>query len=114
MPREPASPTSSSSVREIAEVRVDVSVVRDVVAPVQIRGGVDGRQPDAIDAEPSQVVEMLDDPSEVADPVAVRVREGPNVDLVQDPVAPPSGIVVRHEPSIPAVPNAARHYPARR
>ena len=87
---------------EIAEVRVDVSVVGDVVAPVEVRGGVDRRQPYAIDPEPSQVIEMLDDPPEVADAVAVRVREGPNVDLVQDPVAPPGGIVVRHEPSIPA------------
>jgi hypothetical protein len=50
------------------------------------------------------VIEMLDDPPEVADAVTVRVREGPNVDLVQDPVAPPGGIVVRHEASIAATP----------
>jgi hypothetical protein len=66
---------------EIAEVRVDASVVRHVVAPVEVRGGVDRRQPDAIDPEPSQVIQMLDDPAEVADPVTVGVREGSNVDL---------------------------------
>jgi len=89
---------------EIAEVRVDVPVVRHVVAPVEVRGGVDGQQPDAVDPEPSQVIQMLDDPAEVADPVTVRVREGPNVDLVEDPVPPPGDIVVGHEVSIAAIP----------
>ena len=32
-----------------AEVRIDIGVVRDVVSPVRVRGGVDRTEPDAVD-----------------------------------------------------------------
>ena len=60
-------------VGERPEDGLDVLVVGDVVAPVGIgrhRGGV---QPQPVDAEPGQVVEVLDDPPQVADAVAVGV-----------------------------------------
>ena len=40
-----------------AEERVDGCVVGDVVAHVEERGGVDGRKPDAVDAETGEVGE---------------------------------------------------------
>ena len=43
----------------------------------------------AVDPEPFEVVQARQDPAQVADPVAVRVRERARVDLVQDAVAPP-------------------------
>ena len=76
-------------VRERAEHRLDVLVVGDVVAVVVLRRGVDGREPDHVDAERAQVVEPVGDPLEVADAVAVGVRERARVDLVDDRRLPP-------------------------
>ena len=47
-------------------VGMDVVVVGDVVAAVAQRRLVHRQQPDAVDAEPLQVVELLDQPAEVA------------------------------------------------
>src|SRR6266487_4582892 len=76
-------------VLERAELGVDRGVVRDVVAEVGERGGIDRREPEGVDAEPDQVVEPLDDPAQIADAVAVRVLERARVDLVDDRVLPP-------------------------
>ena len=72
-----------------AEVGIDIGVVSDVVAPVRVRGGVDRTEPDPVDPEPRQVVEVLDHPTEVAVSGSRRVGEGARIDLVQDAVAPP-------------------------
>jgi len=66
-----------------ADLREDVGVVGDVVAPVAQRAGEERRDPQAVDAEPLQVVELLDQPLEVARPVAVRVSERPDQHLVE-------------------------------
>ena len=76
-------------VLERAERRVDGAVVGDVVAPVVVRRGHRRVEPDAVDPQPLEVVEVRRDPAQVADPVPVRVREGTRIDLVQDAVAPP-------------------------
>ena len=75
-----------------AELRVDAQVVRDVVAPVLVRRRHGGRQPDAVHAEPGQVVQMGGDPVEVPVPVVVGVLPGPDVDLVQGGSVPPAGL----------------------
>ena len=74
---------------ERAEQRVDVLVVADVVAVVGHRRPVDRAQPDDVDAEPLEVVEVVDDAAEVADAVAVAVGEAARVDLVDDGGLPP-------------------------
>ena len=74
---------------ERAELRIDPGVVRDVVAEVGERRGVEGRDPEGVDPEPNEVIEALDDAEKVADAVAVRVLKGPRVDLVDDRVLPP-------------------------
>ena len=76
-------------VLERAEVRVHGRVIADVVAPVVVRRRHRRIQPDPVDPEPLQVVEPVGDAPQVADPVAVGVREGARVDLVEDAVAPP-------------------------
>jgi hypothetical protein len=76
-----------------AERRIDVAVVRDVVAEVRHGGGVDRRQPHRRHAEVVQVVDALRDPREVADAVAVGVRERPRVDLVDGAALPPWRLV---------------------
>jgi hypothetical protein len=54
---------------------VDGEVVGDVVAVVDVRARKGRAQPDRVDAEPRQVVELRANAGEVADAVAVRVRE---------------------------------------
>jgi hypothetical protein len=72
-----------------AEARVDVLVVADVVAAVVPRRPVDRRQPDHVDAELDQVVQLRLDPGQVADAVPVRVGEAARIDLVDDGALPP-------------------------
>ena len=72
---------------------VDPCVVSHVVAAVEVGRRVDRGQPDGVDSQAvrsrPEVVEMLDDAGQVADAVAVAVREAPGIDLSEDPFAPP-------------------------
>jgi hypothetical protein len=65
---------------------VDADVVRDVVAVVAEGGGEEGEEPEAGDAE------FLEIALEVADAVGVGVREGADVDLVDDGVFEPERV----------------------
>ena len=82
-------PDELTELLERAVGRVDVAVLRDVVAVVAERGRVEGQQPDRVDAEVSQVVQLLGEPGHVADPVTVGVEEGLDVQLVDDRVLVP-------------------------
>ncbi len=77
-----------------AELGMHAQVVGDVVAPVLIRRGHGRRQPDAVDAEPGQVVKPRDDAAEVAEAVAVGVQPGPDVQLIERRAVPPAGPAV--------------------
>ena len=57
--------------------------VGDVVAAVAQRRGVDRQQPDAVDAEPLQVVQPGRQPAQVTGAVAGRVREAADEHLVE-------------------------------
>ena len=65
-------------------VRMHAEEVGDVVAAVAERARVGREQPDAVDPEPLQVVELLGEPAEVPGPVVVAVEEPAQVDLVED------------------------------
>ena len=86
----------TQEVAEIAEVPVggmDLPIVRNVVAVVTERRRIEGQEPEGGDAQALQVVELLDQTLEVADPVAVAVPKGTNVRLVNDGVLVPGGLV---------------------
>ena len=68
---------------------MDALVVGDVVAVVAQRRGVEGQEPERVDAEPLQVVELLGQAGKVADAVVVAVEEGADVHLVDDRVLVP-------------------------
>ena len=76
-------------VGERAEERVDVRVIGDVVAVVDLRRGVERRQPERVDTELLEIRQARADPLEVADAVAVRVLEAADVDLVEGGAPPP-------------------------
>ena len=91
---------------ERAEDRVHVAVVADVVAVVVLRGGVDRGEPDDVDAQPVQVVQLADDAAQVADAVAVGIGKAARIDLIDDGALEPvagrslngffSGLFYRH------------------
>ena len=76
---------------EVTEERFDVGVVGDVVAEVRHGRWVDRRQPQAIHAEPLEVVQLRRDAVEVTNAIPVRVEEGSWVDLVDNGLMPPRG-----------------------
>jgi len=82
-------------------VRVDGEEVRDVVAAVAERRLVHRQQPQAVHAEPLEVVELVDQAAEVAGAVVVAVEEATDVDLVEDGPLEPQRVsfepLLRHD-----------------
>ena len=72
-----------------ADIGLEGHVVRDVVAPVHIRRERHRTEPDPVDPEPLEMVEMVDDTVQVAYPVRVRIGERTKVYLVEDAGLPP-------------------------
>ena len=68
-------------------------VVGDVVATVAQRALLERQQPDAVDAEPLEVLELGDQTREVADTVVVPVIEGANGQLVEHRFLKPERIL---------------------
>ena len=83
-----------------AVVGMDVGEVGDVVAAVAQRRAVERQQPDAVDPEPLQVVELLGQPAEVARAVAVGVEEAADVDLVEDRALEPQRLGLEPLPGL--------------
>ena len=79
-------------VAEGPDVGVHVDVVGDVVAAVAQRGLGERRQPEAVDAEPLQVVELLGQAGQVTDAVGVRVEERAHQHLVEHRALEPVGV----------------------
>ena len=92
IPRWWAASMNWRDVLDRAVVGVDRVEVGDVVAAVAQRRGVERQQPDAVDPEPLQVVELLGQPAEVARAVAVAVEEAADVDLVEDRALEPQRV----------------------
>ena len=98
-PRACASRTKRRTSRQGAVVGMDAAVVGDVVAVVAPRRRVEGQQPERVDAELGDVVELREQPGEVADAVVVGVEEGLHVQLVDDRVVVPERVVARMPPA---------------
>ena len=79
----------SADVVQRPEPRVDRAVVGDVVAAVHHRRRVPGIDPDGVGAERPDPGQAGPQPRDVPHPVAVRVGEAAQVDLVDDGAWPP-------------------------
>ena len=73
-------------------VLVDAVEVGDVIAAVAHRRRVHRQQPDHVDPEPLQVVELLGQAAEVAVAVTGAVEEAPQVDLIKERRLEPQGV----------------------
>ena len=97
-----------------AVVGMHRAVVGDVVAVVAPRRGIERQQPDRVDAELGDVVELRHQAGEIADAVIVGIEERLDVQLIDDRVLVPERIVRhgRHDDSccgaFMAAPPAAR------
>ena len=60
---------------QVPEPRVDIEIVRHVVAEIRHRRWKDRRYPDGVDPEIDRIIEPRDDAGEVADAIAVGVLE---------------------------------------
>ncbi len=69
--------------------RIDVQVIQDVVAKIDLRRWEARSDPDGIDAELFQIVEFGSNAVEIADAVVVTVGEAAGIELVEDGVLPP-------------------------
>ncbi len=81
-------------VRHGAVVGMHAAIVGDVVAVVAARRRVEGQQPDRVDAQVGDVVQLGHQAGQVADAVAVRVEEGLDVQLVDDRILVPEAVVL--------------------
>ena len=72
-----------------AVVGMHAAVVADVVAVVEPRRRVERQQPDRVDAEIGDVVELGDQAGEIANPVVVRIEERFQMELIDDRVLVP-------------------------
>ena len=110
IPRSCAGLDEGAEVLDGAVVRVDPVEVGDVVAAVAKRRGVERQQPDAVDPEPLQVVELLLEAAEVARAVVVPVEERARVDLVEDGRLEPERVLLEPVPGLArSLSRGARH-----
>ena len=72
-----------------AEVGIDAPIVGDVVAVVLAGTRIERQQPQRVDAEVLEIIELLGQAGEIADAVAVAVGERLDVKLVDDGVLVP-------------------------
>ena len=93
MPRACAAAMKRLHVGQRAVVGMDAAVVGDVVAVVAPRRGIERQQPDRVDAELGDVVELRHQAGEVADAVVVGIEERLDVQLIDDRVLVPERIV---------------------
>src|SRR5712664_462717 len=76
-------------IRKRAIHRIDVFVVGNVIAEVDLRRRKARGNPNSVDAKILQVIELGGDALEIADAVVVAVSEAARIKLVEDGVLPP-------------------------
>src|SRR5580704_56801 len=75
---------------------IDIFVIGDVVAEIELRRGIAGRNPNCIYADFVKIVEFGGDAIQVAYAVAVAVGEAARIDFIEHCVLPPAvGLRIR-------------------
>ncbi len=68
---------------------VDTGVVRNIVAVVFERRGVERQQPEGAHAQVLEIIQLLHEPAKVPDAIVVAIVEGADVNLIDDRVLVP-------------------------
>jgi hypothetical protein len=68
---------------------MDIHVIGDVITVVAQRGREEGQQPNAGDSQRLQVIQLLVQALKISDAIVVAVREGLDVQLINDGVFKP-------------------------
>ena len=76
-------------IRERAVHGIDVFVVGDVVAEIDLRRRKARRDPDGVDPERVQIIELRSDPVQIANAVVVAVGEAARIEFIEDRGLPP-------------------------
>jgi hypothetical protein len=74
---------------EVAQLRINVAIVVDVVAAIRQCRRVERAQPDRVHAKFGQISDLGQDAVQVADAVPIAVGEATRIDLVDDRLPPP-------------------------
>src|SRR5579884_1286542 len=77
------------------EERMHIGIVGNVIAKIGHRRRIDGREPDGVDAEPAQVIELAGDSRQISHAIAIAIEKTAGVDLINHPRLPP-GVRLRH------------------
>src|SRR5947209_20292318 len=75
-----------------AEVRIDVEIIGDVVAVITQRRRIKRKKPDGRDAELLEIIQFLDQATEIAHSIAVTVAKRLDVEFVDDRFIVPTGM----------------------
>src|SRR5260370_9993395 len=74
---------------EIAEDRVNVGIIGDIVAEVDHRRGADRRKPDGIYTQPGEIIKLGYDTRQITDTVTIAVLEASRLNLLDNSLLPP-------------------------
>src|SRR5258705_12228279 len=72
-----------------SENRINRPIVRYIIAKVLHRGCEKRRQPDRVDAERGDVVELCDNSWKISDAIAIGIAKAPGIDLINHGAVPP-------------------------
>src|SRR5439155_21785300 len=102
-----------AEISERTEVWIDVEIISNVVTVITLRRGIKRQEPDSRDAEFLEIIELFDQATEVAHPIAVAVTKRLNVQFIDDRVLVPKRIDSRITQPLPHVANLCRTNPRR-
>ena len=71
------------------EERMNIGVIRNVIAKIGHGRRVDWREPDRVNAEPAQVIQPAGDTREISHPIAIAIEKTAWVDLINHSRLPP-------------------------
>src|SRR3989442_15797724 len=71
------------------EERMNSGVIGNVIAKIGHRRWVDRREPDGVNAEPAQVIQLAGDPRQISYPIAIAIEKTTRIDLINHARLPP-------------------------
>ena len=87
---QPMSPSQKRvEIRHRPENRIDLDIIRHVIAEIPLRRHEERTKPDRIDAKPRDMLQPFGHPAQIANAVAVRIAKAPRIDLIDHRAAPP-------------------------